>query len=49
MANKAVADASSLNVRKGFERSGTKYVGYILDDYIYQEWTESRYSDLEQH
>ena len=30
-----------------FEKSGTKYVGYILDDYIYQEWTEPRYSDLE--
>ena len=30
-----------------FEKSGTKYVGYILYDYIYQEWTEPRYSDLE--
>lgn len=29
-----------------FERSGTKYVGYILYDYIYQEQMETKYGDL---
>ncbi|MCI6996144.1 MAG: DNRLRE domain-containing protein, partial [Eubacterium sp.] len=81
-ADKAVVDASNMNVRKGpgkgytslttvsrnetlyivdvavssagqqwvlayFEKSGTKYIGYILDEYIYQEWLETCYSGLE--